>query len=103
MATYSTKLCAFNTTATGLYDCFTAASDVTTIIRDISGVNNDTAAALGAYLLINGVGYQYFATGAGPANFHEELRIVLAPGDVVEWFEVSGFGSIAISGYVLQP
>lgn len=101
-AVYSTLLGRYNASGTGNFALFTAAAGSVTIIRDITGAATDGSAALNAYLLINGVAYWNTGNVAYQNGYHWEGRIVLDPGDLVSFDVNAGYGSIVVSGYVLD-
>lgn len=76
MTVYSTQLAAGEYSSTGLHTLFTAAADVTTVVRDISVSNTSGASA--AYSI-------YVATGSGSQLGYVLLELALANDAVEHW------------------
>lgn len=101
-AVYSVLLGRGVLAAAGSIDVFTAASGVTTIIRDIW--LTAYSASTEVFLSIAGVVtfLDQVHTPGSAETFHYECRVVLVPGDVVSFATATSGGQVMISGYVLS-
>lgn len=98
---YSVRMGVGNQAGGGSTLIFTAPAGKVSIIRDMSGVVYN-GAGYGS-IVINGVATPMiqYANATDFTEFHWEGRIVLNPGDTVEWSSSGVGGQWVVSGYEL--
>lgn len=100
---YTVRMC-YLAAAAGTSTCFTTPADGNTyVLRDIC-LGSLSAGTTLVVLTINGAVFVWGSPfSAVNQTAHQEVRVVLEPGDVVEVFCGGGDGSVLLTGYRLSP
>jgi len=101
LSVYSKLLGRVVLSGAGSATVFTAAAAGTTVIRDVSITYSSSCTEV--FLSVAGVVtfVDFRNVAAVDGTFHEECRVVLAPGDVVSFATSGGPGQCYVSGYLL--
>lgn len=99
---YSRRLAEFDLSSAGDHGIYTVGAGLVAVLRDISVVFSGTVGQQGLLTRSGGSAFWLETATATLQGFHQECRVVLEAGDVLEFGVLSGTWQGIISGYELS-
>lgn len=99
---YSRQLSLGHQNTSGTQNIYTVPAGITAVVRDIQMMATTPGTPSDCFLYMGGEPVWYSGLVTGYANVHEECRIVLNAGEVIQIDVHAGTWSFLLSGYELN-